>query len=182
MRVKSRTRMTYIHFLASFHIGKEDQQISERHSRIRLVHKACNNVRLYLYTFTLVVYVSGEETNTQSFYLYIKPSRSFREKRWKVCAPRSLPFLIRFSVSRSSSCRRNFSCAKIARSLIQLMDECIRTCGARQRFKQIVNFIYIYIFFLSFYLTSPRKQMGLNINYDRVTDKQSDEFDRHAHK
>lgn len=64
------------------------------------------------------------------FYLYIKPSRSFREKRWKVCAPRSLPFLIRFSVSRSSSCRRNFSCAKIARSLIQLMNEYTDVRGA----------------------------------------------------
>jgi len=93
------------------------------------------NVSLDLYNPTLVVSCRARERCDIS-YLYIKPSRSFREKRWKVCAPRSLPFLIRFSVSRSSSCRRNFSCAKIARSFIQLM----------VTYKYIYTYIYIYIF------------------------------------
>lgn len=111
------------------------------------------NLCLYFYIFTLVVFIGREKEQIQSFYLYIKPSRSFREKRWKVCAPRSLPFLIRFSVSRSSFCRRNFSCAKIARSLIQLM-----VIYGRAGRVNVLNKSSI-LYFLSLYLTSPRKQM-----------------------
>jgi len=106
------------------------------------------NVCLDLYNPTLVSCRARERCDIS--YLYIKPSRSFREKRWKVCAPRSLPFLIRFSVSRSSSCRRNFSCAKIARSFIQLM----------VTYEYIYIYIYIYI-----YMSRSRNSDSLFIKF-----------------